>query len=114
VVLRSRFQNGTVVAWHGRGMALMLAVTWSMFATGGIVVVLSKYRIFVIFSSDLLTFRVFQYSETNVMRFLFNLLRIKGLYMFRTLLAHPQEAFHKRRLLYCVRVMSVGTPAAAN
>jgi hypothetical protein len=25
----------------------------------------------------------FQYSETNVMHFLFNLLRIKGLYMFR-------------------------------
>jgi hypothetical protein len=34
---------------------------------------------------------VHQYSETNVMRFLFNLLRIKGLYMFRALLAHPQE-----------------------
>jgi hypothetical protein len=28
-----------------------------------------------------------QYSETNVMHFLFNLLRIKGLYMFRALLA---------------------------
>jgi hypothetical protein len=32
-----------------------------------------------------------QYSETNVMHFLFNLLRIKGFYMFRALLAHPQE-----------------------
>jgi hypothetical protein len=31
-----------------------------------------------------------QCSEMNVMHFLFNLLRIKGLYMFRALLAHPQ------------------------
>jgi hypothetical protein len=50
---------------------------------------------------------VYQYSETNLMLFLFNLLRIKGLYMFRTLLAHPQEALHKRHFVYCVRVMSV-------
>jgi hypothetical protein len=33
-----------------------------------------------------------QYSETNVMHFLFSLLRNKSLYMFRALLAHPQEA----------------------
>jgi hypothetical protein len=51
---------------------------------------------------------VYQYSETNVMHFLFNLLRVTGLYMFRALLAHPQEALHKRHLVYCVRVMSVG------
>jgi hypothetical protein len=50
----------------------------------------------------------FQYSETNVMHFLFSLLRIKGLYMFRALLAHPQEALDKRHLVYCVRVLSVG------
>jgi hypothetical protein len=31
-------------------------------------------------------------KTTNVMHFLFNLLRIKGLYMFRTLPAQPQEA----------------------
>jgi hypothetical protein len=43
-----------------------------------------------------------QYSETNVMHSLFNLLRIMGLYMFRALLAHPQEALHKRQLVYCV------------
>jgi hypothetical protein len=49
-----------------------------------------------------------QYSETNVMHFLFNLLRIKGLYMFRALLDDPQEALHKRNFLYCLRVMSVG------
>jgi hypothetical protein len=49
---------------------------------------------------------VYQYSGTNVMHFLFNLLRIKGLYMFRALLAHPQEALNKRHLLYCVRVVS--------
>jgi hypothetical protein len=34
---------------------------------------------------------VCQYSETNVMHFLCSLLRIKGLYMFRAVLAHPQE-----------------------
>jgi hypothetical protein len=51
---------------------------------------------------------VYQYSETNLMHFLFSLLRIKGLYMFRALLAHPQEVLHKRQLVYCVRVMSVG------
>jgi hypothetical protein len=49
-----------------------------------------------------------QYSETNVTHFLFTLLRIKGLYMFRALLAHPQKALHKRHLVYCVCVMSVG------
>jgi hypothetical protein len=48
-----------------------------------------------------------QYSETNVMHFLANLLRIKGLYIFRALLAHSQAARHKRHLVYCVRVMSV-------
>jgi hypothetical protein len=42
------------------------------------------------------------------MHFLFSVLRIKGLYKFRALLAHPQEAPHKRRLVYRVRVMSVG------
>jgi hypothetical protein len=33
------------------------------------------------------------------MHFLFGLLRIKGLYMFRALLAHPQEALHKKHLV---------------
>jgi hypothetical protein len=28
--------------------------------------------------------------------------------MFRALLADPQEALHKRHLVYCVHVMSVG------
>jgi hypothetical protein len=27
--------------------------------------------------------------------------------MFRALLAHPQEALHKRHLLYCMRITSV-------
>jgi hypothetical protein len=45
----------------------------------------------------------FQYSETNVMNFLFDLLRINGIYMFRALLAHPQYMLHKRHLVYCVR-----------
>jgi hypothetical protein len=51
---------------------------------------------------------VYQYNETNVMNFSFNLLRIKSLYMFRALLAHPQETLHKRHLVYCVHVISVG------
>jgi hypothetical protein len=42
------------------------------------------------------------------MHFLFSLLRIMGVYMFRALLAHLQEALHKRHLVYCVRVTSVG------
>jgi hypothetical protein len=49
-----------------------------------------------------------QYSETNVMHFIFNLLRFKSLYMFRTLFAHPQEALNKWHLVYCGLVMSVG------
>jgi hypothetical protein len=49
-----------------------------------------------------------QCNETNVMHFIFNLLRIKGLYMFRPLLAHPQKELNKQYLVYCVRVMSVG------
>jgi hypothetical protein len=51
---------------------------------------------------------VYQYNETNVRHFLFSLLRIKGLYMFRALLAHPQEALHKRQLVYSACVKSVG------
>jgi hypothetical protein len=49
-----------------------------------------------------------QYSEANMMHFIFSLLRIKGLHMFQTLLAHPQELLHKWHLVYCVCVMSVG------
>jgi hypothetical protein len=44
----------------------------------------------------------------------FNLLRIEGLYMFRALLAHPQEALHKRNLVYCVRIVSVGCGTVAD
>jgi hypothetical protein len=50
---------------------------------------------------------VYQYNKINVMHFSFSLLRIKGLYMFRALLAHPQEALHKRNLVYCVRRLAV-------
>jgi hypothetical protein len=42
-----------------------------------------------------------QYSETNLMHFLFGLLRIKGLHMFGPLLAHPQ-ALHKRHQFHCI------------
>jgi hypothetical protein len=48
---------------------------------------------------------VYQYSKTNMMHFLFNLLRTKGLYMFWALLAHLQDSLHKRHLVYCVHVM---------
>jgi hypothetical protein len=51
---------------------------------------------------------VYQYSETNVMHFLFSLLRSKSLYMFRALLAHPQEELHKQNSVYWMHVMSVG------
>jgi hypothetical protein len=51
---------------------------------------------------------VHQYSETNVMHFLFHLLKINGLYMFRALVAHPQEAIQKQHLVYCMRGISVG------
>jgi hypothetical protein len=49
-----------------------------------------------------------QCNETNVMHLTFNLFRIKGLHMFRALLTHPQAVLHKRDLVYCVRMMSVG------
>jgi hypothetical protein len=52
------------------------------------------------------TARLCQYIETNVMHFSLSLLRIKGLYMFRTLLAHPQEVLHKRHLVYCVTAIA--------
>jgi hypothetical protein len=35
------------------------------------------------------------------------LIRIKGLYMFQALLAHPQEVLHKYHLVYCVCFTSV-------
>jgi hypothetical protein len=41
------------------------------------------------------------------MHCLFNLLRIKCLYMFRKFLARLQEVLHKRHLVYCVHVTSV-------
>jgi hypothetical protein len=48
-----------------------------------------------------------QHSETNVLHFLFILLRIKGLYMFRALICSSQEVLHKRHLVYYMRVRSV-------
>jgi hypothetical protein len=58
--------------------------------------------------------RNYQYSETNVMHPLFNLVRINILYIFRALLAHLQEALHKQHFVYCVRVTSVGCSHASN
>jgi hypothetical protein len=33
--------------------------------------------------------------------------------MFQALLAHPQEALHKRQVVYCVRIMFVGCATVA-
>jgi hypothetical protein len=55
-------------------------------------------------------FIVYQYTRTNVMHFSFDLLRIKGLYMFRALLAHPQQVMHKRHLVYCVHMSVCASP----
>jgi hypothetical protein len=52
--------------------------------------------------------KLYQYSETNVMHFLFSLLRIKGLYMFWASLTHPHEGPHERNLVYCMHVIWVG------
>jgi hypothetical protein len=57
---------------------------------------------------------VYQYNETNVMLFSFNVLRIKSVYLYRPLLAHPQESLYKRHLVYCVRIMSVGCGMVCN
>jgi hypothetical protein len=43
-----------------------------------------------------------QYSETNVMHIVLNWLRIKGLYTFRALLAHPQEVLNTTWYTACV------------
>jgi hypothetical protein len=40
------------------------------------------------------------YSETNLMHFIFSILRIKYLFIFRALLAHPQEVFGILRVCY--------------
>jgi hypothetical protein len=45
-----------------------------------------------------------------VMHFLFNLLKLKGLYMFQALLAHPQEALNKRHLVYFMVGFRVRVP----
>jgi hypothetical protein len=68
-----------------------------------------EWKLSVLDENDKMMIHVrYQYSETNVMHCLFSLLKIKGLYMFREFLAHPQEALHKRYLVYFVSVMSVG------
>jgi hypothetical protein len=54
------------------------------------------------------------YNETNVMHFLCNLLRIKGLYMFRTLLAHPQESLQSGTWYSACVLCPLTAPGAAN
>jgi hypothetical protein len=55
---------------------------------------------------------VYQYSETNVIHILFNLLRIKGLYMFPALLAYPQKTLNKRHLVFCSLDLAVSKETA--
>jgi hypothetical protein len=52
------------------------------------------------------------YRETNVINILLNLLRIKGFYMFRGLLVHPQEALHKRHKTRYPLYRRLGGPRA--
>jgi hypothetical protein len=47
-----------------------------------------------------------QNDKTKVMHSLFSSIRIKGLYMFRSFLTHPQEVLNKQQLVYFMRVMS--------
>jgi hypothetical protein len=53
-----------------------------------------------------------QYSEPNVMHLLFSLLRIKGLCKFRALVAHPQEAHHKRHLYIAYMLCQLAAPSS--
>jgi hypothetical protein len=53
-----------------------------------------------------------QYSQTNVTHFLLSLLRIKGLYTFRALLAHLQEALHKGTWYIACVLCQFAAPAA--
>jgi hypothetical protein len=55
----------------------------------------------------------YQRSETNVMHFLFSLLRINGLYMFWALITHPQEAL-SQTTLGILRACYVTNTGAAN
>jgi WD40 repeat protein len=59
-----------------------------------------------VFNDALKYYKISIFRKTNVMHLLFSLLRVKGLYMFRALFAHPREALHKRHLVYCMRVVS--------
>jgi hypothetical protein len=71
------------------------------------IILIHMKRLYLAENSMFLTETIHQYSKTNVMPFIFNLLRINGLYMLRSLLAHPQEALRKRHMVCCVRVMSL-------
>jgi hypothetical protein len=44
------------------------------------------------------------------MHILFNLFRIRGLYMFLALLAHPQEALHKRHVVIARVLCKLAAP----
>jgi hypothetical protein len=72
---------------------------------------LTYMKVFLLLS--LLTLSSIRIIKPKWRTFSLNLLRIKGLYMFRALLAHPQEVLHKLHLVYCVRAISVGCGTVA-
>jgi hypothetical protein len=64
------------------------------------------YPLFFPFCNNLFLHALSIFGEDAL--FVFNLLWINDLYMFRALLAHLQEALHKQQLVYFMRVMSSG------
>jgi hypothetical protein len=89
-------------SWHNRYFKKQIyLLVWTEYVLlNQLNVLISKFNILLTVHHSI------QYSETNVMHFLFNLLTIKCLYMFEALLAHLQETLHKQHLVYCMGVMS--------
>jgi hypothetical protein len=97
--------NGDMIEWRAK-MLIDFCCVWYYFGKNKNMTNRMRHRSIVL-CVRFERYVVSQYSETNVMHFLFGLLRIKGLCMFRTLLAHLQEVLHKRHLVYCVGVVGV-------
>jgi hypothetical protein len=93
----SRIYNVATVLYLQVVLQVMLFSPWNVFCLLLLLLLLPR----------LINMNYNQNSETKVMDFLFNLLRINGLCMFLTLLAHSQQVLHKRHLVYWMRVMSV-------
>jgi hypothetical protein len=105
VVVYRRFGSVYRCNFHGSRLRLLDSWKWKSCSSRNVFKELTNN---LMFCWSCIRVHIYRYSETNVMHFLLNFLRIKGLYTFRALLAHLQQALHKRHLVYCVRVMSVG------